>query len=444
MKYLKTLLTSISSAALLLAFPIVTFAAYTAGWTGTSTGTNFIFPTLINGIQQTVQANNFLGTSTTAASNFTLLGVGSSTPFGNLGVVGTTTIKGNLLVTRTGEVPTYNDSNLSLMDIVDNVNSYTFIGLQNKNNGVSASSDFVWGNNRTTAATYYFDCGVASSNYADPIYSLFAPNDGYCFVTDGGLNLGTGTTTAAGVVKFFTGGYAPANEKARITQAGNFGIGTTSPFATLAVNPVAGAASNQFVVGSSTGTQFIINNNGNVGVGTAVPTKVLDVSGQSRFRDILTVDGGSQITWGTLNNVLYGGIFNTIGSTALGFGTNGTTPDLMINSSGDIGIGTTTPGTRLSVFGTITSSSTPPVISSCGTSPTVVGNNNYGEVTTGATATGCTITFATAYPVFASCTVTNQSMSVVNAMTYTVSKSAIVVSQTGLGGAKINYKCDGY
>jgi hypothetical protein len=34
-------------------------------------------------------------------------------------------------------------------------------------------------------------------------------------------------------------------------------------------------------------------------------------------------------------------------------------------------------------------------------------------------------------------------MSVVNAMTYTVSKSAIVVTQTGLGGAKINYKCDG-
>lgn len=251
MKYLKTLLTSISSAALLLAFPIVTFAAYTAGWTGTSTGTNFIFPTLINGVYQTVQANNFLGTSTTAASNFTLLGVGSSTPFGNFGVVGTTTIKGNLLVTRTGEVPTYNDSNLSLLDIVDNVNSYTFAGLQNKNAGASASADFVWGNDRTTAATYYSDCGVTSSTYADAIFEILDPNDGYCFSTDGAFKIGAGTTTSAGYLGFFTGGYAVANEKARITQEGNLGIGTTNPLAKLQVG--------NGVVNSSVDSQVLIS-----------------------------------------------------------------------------------------------------------------------------------------------------------------------------------------
>lgn len=42
------------------------------------------------------------------------------------------------------------------------------------------------------------------------------------------------------------------------------GIGTTSPFATFAVNPVAGEAQNQFVVGSSTATNFKIDNSGHM------------------------------------------------------------------------------------------------------------------------------------------------------------------------------------
>lgn len=379
MKYLKTLLTSISSAALLLAFPLVTFAAYTAGWTGTSTGTNFIFPTLINGIYQTVQANNFLATSTTAASNFPLLGVGSSTPFGNLGVVGTTTIKGNLLVTRTGEIPTYNDSNLSLLDIVDNVNSYTFAAIQNKNAGASASADFVWGNNRTTTATYYADAGVTSSNYADPIFTLFAPNDGYFFSTDGGLNLGTGTTTSAGIIKFFTGGYAVANEKARITQEGNFGIGSTSPYASLSVTNTGTDPS--FVVEDSTSpdsTPFIIDASGNTSVGTTSNTykltvdsdtsgatfgisskinstggTLLDISnyagGSNNIRFIKRAFSGNGITAWTI------GQDNANDSFSIGRGANylqalaSTSKYLSIGTSGLVGIGTTSPITKLTV-----------------------------------------------------------------------------------------------
>ncbi len=57
---------------------------------------------------------------------------------------------------------------------------------------------------------------------------------------------------------------------------GNVGIGSTTPFATLAVNPIAGDT-NQFVVGSSTATSFIINSAGNVGVGVTDPDKTLEV-----------------------------------------------------------------------------------------------------------------------------------------------------------------------
>ncbi len=62
-------------------------------------------------------------------------------------------------------------------------------------------------------------------------------------------------------------------------SAGRVSIGSSTPFATLAVNPTAGNASNQFVVGSSTATSFLIDNGGRVGIGTTSPTFALAVSG---------------------------------------------------------------------------------------------------------------------------------------------------------------------
>ncbi|MDB5194325.1 MAG: hypothetical protein JWN50_339 [Parcubacteria group bacterium] len=61
-------------------------------------------------------------------------------------------------------------------------------------------------------------------------------------------------------------------------SVGSVGIGTSTPFARLAVNPIAGDA-NQFVVGSSTKTSFIITPSGNVGIGKANPSVALDVAG---------------------------------------------------------------------------------------------------------------------------------------------------------------------
>jgi hypothetical protein len=89
-------------------------------------------------------------------------------------------------------------------------------------------------------------------------------------------------------------------------------------------------------------------------------------------------------------------------------------------------------------------SSTTPTITACGTSPVVMGDDSHGYITTGATATGCTITFATAYPKRPVCNVTNESVSLVNAMSYAVSATALTVTQTGLGGATIDYMCKGF
>lgn len=96
-------------------------------------------------------------------------------------------------------------------------------------------------------------------------------------------------------------------------------------------------------------------------------------------------------------------------------------------------------------YGHVTASSTTPVISSCGTAPTITTDSSdfAGTITTGATAGGCTLTFGTAHTTGTHCVISNQSMSVINAMTYTESVTGFVVTETGLGGGKLDYICSG-
>ncbi|MEK7509244.1 MAG: hypothetical protein AAB605_00850, partial [Patescibacteria group bacterium] len=60
------------------------------------------------------------------------------------------------------------------------------------------------------------------------------------------------------------------------TATGLLGVASSSPWGRLAVNPAAGDA-NQFVVGSSTQTSFVINPSGYVGIGTTSPYGLLSL-----------------------------------------------------------------------------------------------------------------------------------------------------------------------
>ena len=63
------------------------------------------------------------------------------------------------------------------------------------------------------------------------------------------------------------------------TDAGSkVGIGTTSPWALLSINPN-GIAGPAFAIGSSTATNFLVTNAGKVGIGTTSPAYALDVNG---------------------------------------------------------------------------------------------------------------------------------------------------------------------
>ena len=89
-------------------------------------------------------------------------------------------------------------------------------------------------------------------------------------------------------------------------------------------------------------------------------------------------------------------------------------------------------------------SMTAPVLSSCGTGPSVTGNNQAGIVTMGTgSPTGCIITFSTsfAYSAIPSCVVSWQ----VNlaSMQYVVTQTTITLTQTAASSNKVNYICMG-
>lgn len=104
---------------------------------------------------------------------------------------------------------------------------------------------------------------------------------------------------------------------------------------------------------------------------------------------------------------------------------------------------------KITADGVQTGTSTTPTISgtNCGSSPTgiVIGGQNWGKITVGGTATACTINFNGAFTSIVSCVISNESASVTNAMTYSISgASSMTINQAvGLSGNIIHYRCDG-
>ncbi|MCE9628909.1 MAG: tail fiber domain-containing protein, partial [Candidatus Vogelbacteria bacterium] len=111
------------------------------------------------------------------------------------------------------------------------------------------------------------------------------------FIIDAAGNVGIGTTSPStalsvnGIIYSASGGFRFPDGTTQTTSAlgswttsgndmyssntGNVGIGTSTPGATFAINPVEGSL-NMFIVGSSTGgTKFMIDNSGDVAIGTS-------------------------------------------------------------------------------------------------------------------------------------------------------------------------------
>jgi hypothetical protein len=170
---------------------------------------------------------------------------------------------------------------------------------------------------------------------------------------------GSGTSTEIGLIAdtnrglhFYTNG---ANEKMVITTNGEVGIGTTSPSANL------------HVIGNTTiSTNLSVG--GNVGIGTTTPIKKLQIVTASQGIDGLQVSTVGSYNWILLapnlgqgqtnplaqagdSGVLYSNNVQNTGGLVIGPWTGNTNAGLRMDSNGNIGIGISTPTSKIHVNG---------------------------------------------------------------------------------------------
>jgi len=265
----------------------------------------------------------------------------------------------------------------------------------------------------TTAPTSGYELDVMNDIRAAG--EVFADGGGYAYFNAAGSYLG-GTIIGAGGAVGYTGSSTTAlwagsgmplvlgtnnSEYVRITSGGNVGIGTTAPVSLFSVGTgspfqvdtngdiiklknltyawPASHTTNGFlqnngsgtltwttitgaggVTGSGTdnyiprwnGTTALENSNifddgTNVGIGTTAPSAPLEVRGDIKFGGV----GSNKV--GTLTSNTTQVTLRAPAGAHLGLGANGGNSDIFINSSGNVGIGTTTPGHKLEVAGSV-------------------------------------------------------------------------------------------
>lgn len=122
----------------------------------------------------------------------------------------------------------------NLMTGKGNIDNYLQINVQNFSNGGSASSDVVATSNNGSETANFIDMGINSGGYSNTsLPVLSGANTAYLYATGTDFVIGNGT--ASRPIRFFTGGFATANERLRIDGTGRVGVNNTAPTEALDV-----------------------------------------------------------------------------------------------------------------------------------------------------------------------------------------------------------------
>ncbi len=290
--------------------PLSTFTAATNVWSttgnaGTNPSLNFIGTS--DNTSLSIRTNNVQGILLDSVGN---VSIGSGTFSG-------TPNQEKLLVDAGTNALSYN-----VISGKGTINSYLQLNIQNRSGGTAASSDVVATADNGNETINYVDFGINSSGNASTGV-LGGINTGYLLST--GNDFAIGNATAGKSLNFFTGGTG-ATERMRINGIGNVGIGTTTPAQKLDVNGSINASTSVISQGS------IAADRANANAGTLSPGLL--------FGPSTTGEGiSSQRTAGANQN---GIDFYTSSANRMA-----------ITNGGNVGIGTTGPGSKLTVAGDV-------------------------------------------------------------------------------------------
>lgn len=118
-------------------------------------------------------------------------------------------------------------SSVNAIKATGSINNYFQLNIQNASTGNAASSDIVATADDGSETNYFVDLGINGSGYNSGTFTIGDAHDGYLYSL--GDDFAIGNAASGRHLKFFTNGTLAANERMRITSAGNVGIGITAP-----------------------------------------------------------------------------------------------------------------------------------------------------------------------------------------------------------------------
>lgn len=325
-----------------LAIPTIGFAATAVPWQLSSTTDTAIFPSLVNGSNKGVRVQ---GTATSSFSGS--VGFGLVNPArAQVEIQATTTTTGSHALTI------WNSSDANIFD-VDGAGTLNIAGNFLANNVTTLGRFIFSGSSQIFGGA--IDGGIQLTNSAANNFSR--------------LQFG-GTTNAFPALNINTATQAVSVGLADGSLGGRFGVGTSTPYAKLAINLDANdAAEPAFVIASSTAsatsTLFFINSVGQVGQGGI--TSFAGSTGFEANGSILVAntqqlgsaaDGNARWTPETSvgNNSLFSTLNNTIWNVAPG------TELMRLTSGGNLGIGTSSPAALLSISNSVATAGATPLL----------------------------------------------------------------------------------